>query len=468
MNLLLLAESNLPIKLPSDLFFVKALCLGAFIMAAGCIRYVPKPLEPTDEVKSLLARIEQPIEEKVSHSLMTKWFPIAEKVSIEDGLNVEEANSLALYYSPEIVQARGEAKIATAQVLSGGLLGNPELFLGPRFTEDSKTILPAYLALEIPLPGELSTEEKIASTHAESKKWELAVREVEVLKKVRDKFVAYSAAEKKIEILKRLSAIGDAVLRWSEALYKSGEVDALSFSLTKASNQEIRIELEEESIELSRIQRELLELIGIIATSQFRLIVDASLPDLSTVSSDNQTLFRNPYLQAAKASYNQAEAELKQEIIRQYPNFNIGPQFERSDGEDSLGFGVGFSIPIFNWNRGKIKEAEQRRNAAHKKFQSVLVTAMHRRDRAQFDQDAIQRLLVFHRQGYLAAAMQTGKSLEERLATGVANVPEILSAQSTLAKAKIKEIELESEYQNATLRYAVASGAAFNEAKMEQ
>ena len=105
----------------------------------SCVSYSPDPLTPTDELSVLNARATKSIRVDHRGPGLASWFPLTAQVRLADGLTLGEANALALFYSPAILKARAEARVAGAQVLQAGVLANPALFLGPRLSSgDSK------------------------------------------------------------------------------------------------------------------------------------------------------------------------------------------------------------------------------------------------------------------------------------------------------------------------------------------
>src|SRR5688572_22958949 len=124
--------------------------LAALVLPA-CASYAPDPLRPQEALQQLLQRAGHDVTAQVAGPWQAEWFPLAPQVRVADGLALGEANTLALFYGPSVRAARGQARIAGAQLLQAGVLSNPELFLGPRLsTEDSSLIFPASIAWNLP------------------------------------------------------------------------------------------------------------------------------------------------------------------------------------------------------------------------------------------------------------------------------------------------------------------------------
>jgi outer membrane protein, heavy metal efflux system len=68
------------------------------------------------------------------------------------------------------------------------------------------------------------------------------------------------------------------------------------------------------------------------------------------------------------AQYAAAEADLRLEIAKQYPDINIGPGYTYEERNSFFTVGLSSAIPLFNRNQGPIAEAEARRKEAAAAF----------------------------------------------------------------------------------------------------
>ena len=70
---------------------------------------------------------------------------------------------------------------------------------------------------------------------------------------------------------------------------------------------------------------------------------------------------------ALLSDYAAAEAALKLELARQYPDMNVMPGYDYNSGQNRWQLGLNVQLPL-NRNRGPIAEAEARRTTAEKRF----------------------------------------------------------------------------------------------------
>ena len=132
-------------------------------LLSGCVSYSPMEIDPFEEIRKLEQRSDRPLEVQASAPGGPAWLPIKTTIDLSDGLELSEANALALSFSPGIRATRNEMKVAGAQLIQAGLLTNPELFLGPRISSGGgDLILPAGLSWELPLWGQGEAEKSLA------------------------------------------------------------------------------------------------------------------------------------------------------------------------------------------------------------------------------------------------------------------------------------------------------------------
>ena len=164
--------------------------LVGITLLCGCATYSPLPIDPFHELEQLERRTAESREFETLLPGKPEWIPLRARVDFTDGLDLPEANTVALFYSPEIRTARSSERISGAQLLKTGLLSNPELFLGPRIsTNNSDVILPAGLSWELPLWGKREAEKELADRQLSAAQARVAVAELRVLTEVRSSFI---------------------------------------------------------------------------------------------------------------------------------------------------------------------------------------------------------------------------------------------------------------------------------------
>ncbi len=429
---------------------------------SGCIAYTPAPLDPLVERDVLRCRARDVVTAPAAERANTNaaWFPLARDIQLADGLTLSEAGTLALFYSPKLAAKRRELNIAGAQVIQAGLLPNPEVYVGPRIsTADSSLILPATLSWKVPFLGELGAERAHAESMAEDARWRVMDAELETLFEVRRLFLRVATLQEQRRILAGVQSMSQKTMEWVERLHGAGEVDAVTLYLARTEREEVAFSAEAKSLALENASNALLALVGLLPEAAVAPVLRPSpfaLPELPAVDSDR--LLRHPKLQAARALFEAADNALWLEIVKQYPRFSVGPDFESDDGEAQIGVGVGVILPLFDRNRGGIREAEERRHAAREMYREILLALSHEEAAARAKAKSAERLLDAYQKGTGGTAREMERALDARLRSGHSSVIEVLAARAAIAKARIRELDLREASLGARLRAAVTGG----------
>ncbi len=89
--------------------------------------------------------------------------------------------------------------------------------------------------------------------------------------------------------------------------------------------------------------------------------LEALPPDPADADARRQALVNRADIRAALADYAAADAALRLEIARQYPDLRLGPGYQRDQTDNKWSLGLTLELPVFSRNRGPIAEAEARR-----------------------------------------------------------------------------------------------------------
>ena len=77
-------------------------------LLSGCVSYSPMEIDPFEEIRKLEQRSDRPLEVQASAPGGPAWLPIKTTIDLSDGLELSEANALALSFSPGIRATRNE------------------------------------------------------------------------------------------------------------------------------------------------------------------------------------------------------------------------------------------------------------------------------------------------------------------------------------------------------------------------
>ncbi|MGN0827787.1 MAG: efflux RND transporter permease subunit [Kiritimatiellia bacterium] len=280
------------------------------------------------------------------------------------------AARIALIGNPELNLARTKLAHARKATQASGYWADPDLSFDLLRIAQPAThpfLFGAGIDLTLPISGTPSLErrarelytqaERLALQSAELSTSNAAVRawlRLKGIRRRREAVVAYLGSG-------RLASLLSAV----DHLAQAGELAkgaAASVRLRHHDRQHLAHELREQEAEAAA---DLKRLLGFHPDSEIALGEGIpALPQGPLELPPALDFVRHPEVLAALGRLGASEAELRLEVRRQYPEVSLSPLYEREDGSDRLGFGVGVSLPIWNRNRLAIAEATGRREVS--------------------------------------------------------------------------------------------------------
>lgn len=439
-------------------YFKLLLLFQNIIFFSSCIRYIPRPFDPSIELSNIKLRAFQEIEVEVPE-IQNSYFPFTTSISLCDGLSLPEANALAFFYSAEIIKARIDYGISTGLLIEAGFPDNPSAFIGPRFTKDHNLILPAFLEFSIYLTDILQAQRGAAEWEVERNKWLVINTEITVLANVQKGFLDVDAETQLEEVALKRSQRAQELLEWLTSLYNSGQTNPYLLQVAQRRYEDAKLDHMNAYIKRKKAQTSLLKTIGILPDTDIDIQI-GPLPLLSFNIDliERNSILSNPSLRAIELEYLSAEDKLRAEVAAQYPTLRIGPQFESDKGEISLGFGVGFDIPIFKLNRTNIAVAEEKRNQVRNQYYTTLLDLWE-----QFTNLKTERQAVINRDqdlesSIMLSAQKLNKVFSEALRTNEEALLEQLDAADAIANTFVEAIELRRRLGIVTIDLLVTSG----------
>jgi outer membrane protein TolC len=151
-------------------------------------------------------------------------------------------------------------------------------------------------------------------------------------------------------------------------------------SLTRIDARLLRIESAGRAADLIELRTHAEELrlailctLGLAPQSAVKLVPSLAftLPATAGSTTDPLAAAANPELAAIRAQYAIAEAALKLEVRKQYPDLTIGPGYATDQGDDRATLGLSLPLPIWNRNASGVAQATAEREAAHSRFESA-------------------------------------------------------------------------------------------------
>ncbi|WP_304217268.1 TolC family protein [Phenylobacterium aquaticum] len=143
----------------------------------------------------------------------------------------------------------------------------------------------------------------------------------------------------------------------------------------------------------------------------------------------------------ALADYDAAEAALRVEVARQYPEVRLGPGYSWDHGLAKLPFNLGLTLPPADLNRAAIAEAEARRAEAGRGLEAAQAQVLAAIDQAAAALAAARLQDEIARTHDLPAADRAARAAALSLKAGAADRTDDLAARAALDEAALTVAE---------------------------
>jgi len=371
------------------------LCLGMMCMVwAGCQTYRPSPLCLATHLRNWVAMdVAGPEVQRYCQGILAVLYGPGVRMNVADGLDLLEAEAVALYFNPSLRLARAEAHVPLASARKAGLWDDPFFGAVPLYATgtgpDTPWVLPGVVGITIPLSGRLEVERERAWAEYSAAWREVAIAEWELLSELRSVWLNLAAKQREIalveEYVKRIAPFRES----AEKLITVGELLPTQGRLLDISERSRTAELVRLRGQAEVLRLRLLDLMGlkpacVAALHPVLCTFEEYIPPTHWAC---ELLRRHPRMALLQAEYKVAEKTLHREIRRQHPDIIIGPAYEFDEGQSRIGFGLGLPVPAWNRNQQGIAEASAARDAAAQRAHAELQRLVSQATRAQVARD---------------------------------------------------------------------------------
>jgi outer membrane protein TolC len=269
--------------------------------------------------------------------------------------------------------------------------------------------------------------------------------------KLRKAWIGLHGAQSRMAVLDKQLGVQDETVKFLDTQVKAGEIARPVLLQSKMLVNQTKLLAATARKQAVEAQADVAVEIGVPQTALQNVTFDFSklektptLPSAKVLRQAAAT--QRPDVLSALADYATAEAALRLEVAKQYPDVHLGPGYQFDQGVNKWALGVNLTLPIFDKNKGPIAEAEAKRSEAAVKVEAAQVKAISEVDRALVSYEAcVQRQKT-------ADALITEQKLQVEAAEALVKAGEgdkltALSAQVELAAAELGRLEAEIETQ---------------------
>ncbi len=350
------------------------LSLIALTGITGCQSYEPRPLEPAAHQAMWHARtlMDRTLQEFVDRLGPSDGAEVV-RFNPKDGLTLQEGELVALAWNPALRIARLRAVKTETMAEHAGLLPDPEFSLSLlRITGSASNpwIVSPGLTFSIPLSGRVQAEQGRADAAHRAEEGRVLESEWLVLSQLRHSWAVWSASTHRAEETTLLLELMEALVRTTSRQADAGELNRTEASLFVVERAKLSNQLRSMRIKIAFQEQQLRAQLGIPPEAHVELVSSLQAGDPVGDGALSLILTRNPTLARMREEYEVAEASLKREICKQYPDLQIGPAYESDEGQSRIGFLGAIPVPIFNANRKEIAKARVNRELARVMFET--------------------------------------------------------------------------------------------------
>lgn len=349
-------------------------CL-AFLLASCAVRhYHTAPISPSESVGRLRARTldDQSLRDFIKQNLgheISPWPPQAWDLSL--------LTLAAFYFNPDLDTVRARFAGSQAAVITAGARPNPDIRVAPGYgtSPESPWLFAFSLDFPIETAGKRGRRIEQARSLSDAARLELAETAWDVRGRVRMALLDHLLAVRELNLLENQEHVLTARTKLLEMRLQVGEIP--------------RPELDAAQVELSNVQLGLNQARGRVPETQAALAAAIGIPSsalngvqlswpsleqppaeqqVSADAGERDAVLNRLDVRRALAEYAAADAALKLEIAKQYPDLRLGPGYDFDEGHHKFSLGVGLTLPLLNRNQGPIGEAEARRKEAGARF----------------------------------------------------------------------------------------------------
>ena len=340
-----------------------SLALAAAMMAAACVRYHARPIAPGRTLEDLEARrLDSPELGRflIANKEAETWPPPA--------WDLKALTLAALYYHPDMDIARAQWGVARGGRITAGERPNPTLnpSIGYNATSPRSEVTPwipeVALELTIETAGKRGIRIAKARHLADAARWQILSTAWAVRSRLRGALLEVYAAGEMESLLADQEKLRTEFVRLLEIQKEAGEASTYDLTQARVALDESRLAAIEAARAKEDAKARLAGALGLarpalegvtISFEAFRGVK----PDLPSGEIRRQAVLNRSDILAALAEYEASQSALKLEIAKQYPDINLGPDYQLDQTDSKWTIGLALVLPIFSRNRGPIAEA---------------------------------------------------------------------------------------------------------------
>ena len=357
-------------------------------LVSGCVRYVPRPIDPTaSELAYRTRTLTDPgLKAFINANSMANsqaWPPKT--------MDLEALAIVALYYNPDLDEARLRVVAAESADATARVRPNPNVTGAAGYTDSERSpyAFQFGLGILIETAGKKKYRTLQAQQLTDAARFSLGETVWTLRSRLRAALVDHLVATRELEQLIVESAIREEAVAIHERRIAAGESSTPFVTAARSDLAHIQLAVEQMRGKIAETRANIAGIAGLPSAAldnvQFA-VADLDSPPaeqaLNIQSVQKLGLLNRLDVQRLLSEYSAADSNLRLQIARQYPDVVLGPGYSFGEGSNTFLIGPSLALPVFDLNRGPIAEAEARRDITRSRFLSAQTSAIAEMEKA--------------------------------------------------------------------------------------
>lgn len=425
--------------------YIKFLCMCFILSACQFQQYTAKPID----ISATANRIENktPENEQFKQYLLNNGYKV-EQLPIQHW-GLAELTYCALFFHPSLDVARAQWRTAEHAKLTAGA-SLPSTINGNigNSNNANNDKSPYLFGLSIGIPIETSSKREIRIENAahlsEAAKLEIAQSAWQLRHQVASALYNYQFNQLELNILDTEYQYRQSIVAMIEKRVALGMASNIELSTAKSQRQSVLAELNAKQNNNLILLTQLANHLGLpVSAVKHMTLAEMADPepvaDMAAKTADSlqsNTLLNRLDIRAALERYASAEARLKLEIARQYPDLVMSPAYTYEFGNQVWALGISGLMTFLNKNKFAIAEATDLREMEGAQFEFLQSNAIAETNTAKAKLFQARETLAHQKQLHVSQIMNTQRMKNQFLAGEIDRLTYTLAQLEEVASKK--------------------------------
>ncbi|MBS0477966.1 MAG: TolC family protein [Proteobacteria bacterium] len=427
-------------------------------LLSGCASYSRAPLRPASDILAA----PDPAILSADAAKVDRPYLTPQPIDLGQPLTPNALAVIAVLENPDLKAQRAKAGVTNAQAFAARLLPDPsfqgnfdKILSGP----DVYNAFGAQLGFDLNAIRTAKVTRESGEAAKRQVRLDIAWAEWQTAGQARLLGVRVLALTQQLAIARETAASAELLFAAAERAAGRGDIAAAELDTRRQALLDASDKARTADRDLAAARGELDKTLGLPPDFELRLAGAAASPvppDSATLVA--QAIDRRLDLQALRAGYGVAEADLHKAVLEQFPNLSLTIAGARDTANNyTLGPAIGFSLPLWNRNRGNIAIATATREQLKAEYEARLFQT-----RAEID-SAVKAVAALRRQraelaGQMPALQRYADATARAAKRGDLSPATAATAEQSVRDRRLALLQIDQQIAEQTIALELLSG----------